>query len=137
MRLCLCLVLFAAAVCAADSLPSHQVLNGKLDLHEGKPPILLTTDHKRVVLEGDETESKVLADMRVNGFDVQVTGHFTAEGHFLIDPAHHHPLLVRQNGHLKLITYWCEVCSIRAYTPGPCACCQKETALDLRDPDQQ
>jgi len=27
------------------------------------------------------------------------------------------------------------VCGIRAYTPGPCVCCQAETELDLRDPD--
>jgi len=135
MRCFLCLGLLVAAAWAADSLPSHQTLNGKLDIRQGKPPVLVTTDRKRIVLEGDDTESEVLADARVNGFEVQVTGHFTPEGHFLIDPAHHHPLLVRKDGHLKLITYWCDVCSIRAFTPGPCACCQKETALDLRDPD--
>jgi hypothetical protein len=27
------------------------------------------------------------------------------------------------------------VCNIRAYTPGPCVCCQRETTLDLIDPD--
>ena len=46
-----------------------------------------------------------------------------------------HALLVHQNGKLKMITYWCDVCSIRAYAPGPCVCCQKETTLELRDPD--
>lgn len=125
----------ATAGFAADSLPVHQTLQGKLDLHAGKPPILATSDHKRIVLEADETESQVLGDTRVNGFDVQVTGHFTPEGHFQLDAGHHHPILVHQNGHLKLISYWCDVCSIRAFTPGPCACCQKETTLDLIDPD--
>jgi len=43
---------------------------------------------------------------------------------------------VRQDGKLKLVTYWCDICAIRAYTPGPCVCCQRETTLDLRDPDQ-
>jgi hypothetical protein len=38
---------------------------------------------------------------------------------------------------VKVITYWCDVCSIRTYTPGKCWCCQQETTLDLRDPDQQ
>ena len=135
MRFCLCLAALAVSGFAADSLPVHETLHGKLDLHAGKPPILATADHKRIMLEGDSTESKVLADPRVNGFEVQVTGHFAANGHFVIDPSHHHPLLVEQNGHLKIITYWCDVCSIRSYTPGPCACCQKETALDLRDAD--
>ena len=44
--------------------------------------------------------------------------------------------LAEKDGHVKVITYWCDVCSIRTYTPGPCWCCQKETLLDLRDPDQ-
>ena len=35
-----------------------------------------------------------------------------------------------------MVTYWCEVCAIRSYTPGLCVCCRDETTLDLRDPDQ-
>jgi hypothetical protein len=46
-------------------------------------------------------------------------------------------VLVRQGGRLKYVTYWCEVCSIRSYAPGPCWCCQRETTLDLRDPDEK
>jgi hypothetical protein len=34
-----------------------------------------------------------------------------------------------------MVTYWCEVCAIRTYTPGECMCCQENTELDLRDPD--
>ena len=34
------------------------------------------------------------------------------------------------------IDYWCDVCSIRSYSPGLCWCCQQETTLDLRDPNQ-
>jgi hypothetical protein len=78
----------------------------------------------------------VLADPRLNGFEVQAKGHLDA-GRFVIDPIHTHSLLVNQAGHLKLVTYWCDVCTIRAYTPGPCVCCQKETTLDLIDPDHE
>jgi hypothetical protein len=87
------------------------------------------------VLDGDAPTRKVLHDPRVNGFEVEARGHFTAPDKFLIDPQHTRALLVRDGGKLKMITYWCDVCYIRAYAPGPCVCCQKDTDLDLRDLD--
>jgi hypothetical protein len=137
MRFCLCFVATVAAGLAASTPPGHETLRGQLDLREGQPPVLETASRQKVVLDGDETTRKVLGDLRVNGFEVEVKGHFTSPGNFLIDASHTHPLLVRKDGHLKLITYWCDLCSIRAYTPGPCACCQRETTLDLRDPDEK
>ena len=131
MRYCLLVLVLAAAGLAADSV----TLNGKLAIHGTAPATLETADHKVIVLSGDDTTTKVLGDKRVDGFDVQVKGHFTAPGKFQIDPSYEHSLLVHSEGRLKLITYWCDVCSIRDYTPGPCRCCQKETTLDLRDPD--
>jgi len=112
-------------------------LRGKLIVHAGGPATIETPDHQTVKLEGDDTTTKLLGDSRLSGFEVEARGHFIAPGRFRIDPSHTHSLMVRQDGRLKLITYWCDVCSIRAYTPGPCVCCQKETTLDLRDPDQQ
>ena len=135
MRFCLCLLALAAVGLGADTKPST-TLAGKLQIREGQPPRIQTADHALVVLDGDDTTSKVLADKRLDGFEIQAKGHFTSPGHFLIDPSHQHSLLVRKDGKLKLITYWCDICSIRAYTPGPCVCCQRETTLDLRDPDE-
>jgi hypothetical protein len=135
MRYCLCaLVLSLGALFAA--VPPPEILRGKLTIHEGRPASLETADHKTVLLDGDETTSSVLTDSRLDGFDVQARGHFTSPGHFLIDPSHTHSLLVRKDGHLKLITYFCGLCNIRAYTPGPCVCCQQETTLDLVDEDK-
>jgi hypothetical protein len=133
-RRCL-LALLAGSLFAADSGPGV-TLRGKLSVREGKPATLETPDHKIVALEGDDTTSKLLGDSRLNGFEVEARGRFIAPSRFRIDPSHTHSLMVRQDGRLKLITYWCDVCSIRAYTPGPCVCCQRETTLDLRDPDQ-
>jgi hypothetical protein len=130
MRYCLCILAFAAAA----SLHAGETLNGKLSIHSNAPATLETAGRKPITLEGDETTLKVLGDTRLNGFDIQVKGHFTAPATFLIDPSHERSLLVRQDGKLKLITYWCDVCSIRDYTPGPCRCCQKELTLELRDP---
>lgn len=135
MRFCLCL-LALAAVCFAANPKASTTVDGKLLIREGQPPRIETANHTMVILAGDDTTSKVLTDQRLDGFDVQAKGHFTSPGHFLIDPSYHHSLLVRKDGKLKLITYWCDTCSIRAYTPGPCVCCQRETTLDLRDPDE-
>jgi len=106
MTRCLCLLALASALASAADL-SPETLRGKLILH----------------------------DERVDGFQMEARGHFTAPDRFTIDPQHTRALLVRDHGRLKMITYWCDVCGIRAYTPGPCVCCQKETTLDLRDPD--
>jgi hypothetical protein len=134
MRVILFLAFALTSVYAADPV-SSVTLRGKLTLHEGKPPAVETADHKLIKLDGDESTRKVLGDQRINGFEVEAKGHYTAKGQFLIDPIHTRSMLVRQQGRLKMVTYWCDVCSIRAYTPGPCVCCQKETTLDLRDPD--
>jgi hypothetical protein len=135
MRTCLfVLALAAGTLCAADLHP-NQTLRGKLGIREGKAATLETSDHKIVTLEGDDPTLKVLADTRLNGFEVEAHGRFTAPDRFLVNPSHTHSMLVRKDGKLKLVTYWCDICSIRSYTPGPCVCCQKDTALDLRDPD--
>src|SRR5579883_2617807 len=133
MRYCLCILAFAALAFAQESV----TLEGKLAIHKNAPATVETSDHKTVRLSGDETTTKVLGDSRLNGFQVQAKGHFTAPGQFQVDPSHERSFLVRSEGKLKLITYWCDVCSIRDYTPGPCRCCQKELTLDLREPDDK
>jgi hypothetical protein len=125
-----------AALCLAAD-PATVTIKGKLIVREGKPATLETPDRKLVQLTGDNPTQKVLGDARLNGFEIQAKGHFTSPGQFQLDPIHTHSLLVHHDGHLKMVTYWCDVCSIRAYTPGPCVCCQQETVLDLRDPDKQ
>jgi hypothetical protein len=134
MRCCLCLLALAAFLFAGD--PQSETLRGKLVLAPGKNPAIETSDRKLVMLDGDDSTRKVLADQRLNGYAVEARGHYTAPGHFLIDPFHTRGLVARRDGKIKVITYFCDVCSIRAYTPGPCACCQRETTLELKDPDQ-
>ncbi|MBS1855735.1 MAG: hypothetical protein JST11_10245 [Acidobacteria bacterium] len=134
MRRCLLLVL-AGALAFAASEPKTQTIEGKLTIHPDAPATLETPEHQVITLDGDTPTRKVLHDERISGMDAQATGHFTAPGKFLVDPQYKRALLVRKDGKLKMVTYWCDVCGIRAYTPGPCVCCQKETDLDLRDPD--
>ena len=135
MRVLVLCVLALAGVHAAELKP--ETIRGKLTQREGKPPALETADHKYIDLDGDEPTRGVLNDKRLAGFDLEAKGQFTATGKFLVDPIHTQAMFVHKNGRLKVITYWCDTCSIRTYTPGPCWCCREETTLDLRDPDQQ
>jgi hypothetical protein len=138
MRFCLCLLTVAVtALCAADTATESIKLHGKLELRSGQQATLETADHKRITLDGDEPTTKVMADARVNGFDIEVKGHFTAPARFLIDPMRTHSMLVQKDSGLKMVTYWCDVCSIRTYAPGRCVCCLQETTLDLRDPSEK
>ena len=124
------------AAAALAQTPPPATIRGTLLQRPGKPPAVETADHHIISLDGDEPTKGVLNDKRLAGFDLEAKGHFTASDQFLVDPIHTKAMFVHKDGHVKVITYWCDVCSIRTYTPGPCWCCQKETLLDLRDPDQ-
>jgi hypothetical protein len=137
MRFCLCfLALAAGLIYAAPAKPGNATLSGRLVVTEGKPAVVQTADNKRVVLDGDDSTRQILQDKRLNGFKVEARGRYTSPDHFLIDPIYTHGIMVRKDGHLKLISYYCDTCNIRAWTPGPCVCCQRETRLDLIDPDK-
>ena len=129
-----CLILLAVALgCFAEG-PKQETIRGTLTRHLGKPA-LETASHAFLFLDGDESTQAVLNDKRLAGFDLEAKGHFTAPEHFLVDPIHTRALMVFKDGKAKLITYWCDTCSIRYYKPGICWCCQEETTLDLRDPN--
>jgi hypothetical protein len=138
MKLVRLSVLLLAGCLAASHAegPQQDSVRGILVQRSGQLPAVETTDHRIVFLEGDEPTNRVLKDNRLAGFDLEAKGHFTAADHFTVDPIHTQAMFVHKDGHVKVITYWCDVCSIRTYAPGPCWCCQKETLLDLRDPDQ-
>jgi hypothetical protein len=136
MRVCLCILALAVSIGAAASPPAD-TLRGRLAIAAGRAPALVTAEGKEVKLDGDAETRKILDDPRLDGFEVDAMGHFTAPGSFLIDPIHTRAIMVRRDGKLKLITYYCDLCNIRAWVPGPCACCQRETTLELRDPGEK
>lgn len=115
--------------------PPPASVRGKLVQQPGRPAAVETAGGKRIVLEGDEPTRGVLNDKRLAGFDLEAKGHFIDPGRFQVDPIHTRAMFVFKDGRARLITYWCDTCSIRTYTPGLCWCCQEETTLDLRDPE--
>jgi hypothetical protein len=118
---------FAALVPAlqAASVPGLSI-RGKL-----VPGGLELPNHKLIALNGDDATMGVLHDKRLAGSDLEAIGHFVSPDHFEVDPIHLKALFVHKDGKKFQITYWCDVCYIRTYTPGPCWCCQKYTDLDL------
>jgi len=90
--------------------------------HPGNPGGGRDGRHRHITLEGDESTSKVLADQRLNGFEVEAGGRFTAPEHFLIDPFHTRGLLARKDGKLKLITLLLRRLRHSQQLPGPCVC---------------
>jgi hypothetical protein len=92
----------------------------------------METGGKRVKLSGDEPTLGVLRDPRVIGLELEVLGETRGAEAFAIGPIHKKALYAIKNGERLFVTYWCDICSIRTYTPGQCWCCQEQTELDLR-----
>ena len=127
-RFAFVLALSSYALRAAESSLG---LRGKLKA--GQPAALLTDHAKSILLSGDDATKGVLGDKRLDGTDFEVLGHFTDPSHFDIDKIHTRSLFVHKGDKRLMVTYWCDVCYIRTYTPGICWCCQKYTDLDLRE----
>ena len=125
------LVLLPAAAVAVENSAAR--FRGQL---ESAPRLALKqSDGKRIYLRGDEDTVGVLKDARLAGADFEVVGRLEGDT-VTIEPIHTAALFAYKEGKRLRVTYWCDVCAIRTYTPGICWCCRDETALDLRDPDK-
>lgn len=109
-------------------------LRGKLSKGPDGKPALQIGNGTFVAVTGDEDTTGVLNDERLAGMDFEAIGKYSAPGQFSINPIHTHALYVYKEGKRLMVTYWCDVCAIRTYTPGLCWCCRENTAVDLRDP---
>ena len=117
----------------AQDPAKHITLRGKLV----SGAALEVADGKTIQLEGDRPTEGVIKDKRLFGKEFELIGDFAAPDRFRILPIHLKAMFVHQNGKKLFVTYWCDVCSIRTYTPGTCWCCQEETQLDLRERYEQ
>ncbi len=105
-------------------------LRGKLI--EGRK---MQVGNRVVELESDGSVTQVLEDERLIGGELEVQGEAAGEEKFKVDPIHTSPLYVYRGGQRLGVSYWCEICYIRTYTPGKCVCCQEYTKLDPKDPN--
>jgi hypothetical protein len=127
------LSLLSALVWAQES--AQRLVRGRLRQGKEGATGVLDSGGKTIVLSGDEPTIGVLQDPRLNGADFEAGGKFAEPGRFEIDPIHTRSLFVHQDGKRLMVTYWCDICYIRTFTPGVCQCCQDWTRLDLREPD--
>jgi len=127
-------ILFAAwaSPFCFGQLKAESVLSGRLV--QGGKTALLTLEGKTIGVAGDEPTDKILHDARLNGRVFEAKGRWSGAGAFTIDPIETRSLVVLEGAKRSRVTYYCDVCSIRTYSPGPCMCCQAETRLDLIDP---
>jgi hypothetical protein len=127
------LLFLALSVLCFSAEPASSSLRGKLIQESGKPPAIETPDHKRVTLSGDEPTMKMLQDERLKNSDFEALGHYTATDQFAVDHIHTRSLFIHKDGKRLMVSYWCDVCYIRTYSPGKCWCCQKYTDLDPQE----
>jgi hypothetical protein len=125
---------FAAAARAANGkLPEgNDVVRGRFET----PGVLTTPQGKKITLTGDDPTKLVLNDKRLNGMDVEVVGVRQGDG-FSINPIHLRGVWVYRGGERLMVTYWCDICYIRTYSPGECWCCQEDTRFDPKDPNSK
>jgi hypothetical protein len=123
-------------ISAALLRAAENVVRGKLTRAPNGEPALRFPDGKLVLLNGDEDTVGVLKDQRLANSDFEVVGESSPAGKFEINPIHKRALFAYKDGKRLMVTYWCDVCAIRTYTPGICWCCRQETALDLIEPDK-
>ncbi|MGQ9918928.1 MAG: hypothetical protein ACUVS7_16090, partial [Bryobacteraceae bacterium] len=109
-------------------------VRGRLERGGSCRPAIRTEDGRVVALEADEASEAVLRDPRLKDEEFEVLGRYRTPDLFLVDPIHEKALFVMRGGKRLAVTYWCDVCSIRAWRPGRCQCCQEEMRVDLRDP---
>lgn len=98
---------------------------------------IVDSQGRRTKLTGDDPTKLVLNDARLNGMDLEALGSRSGEGSFAVGPIHERNLWVHRKGERLMVTYWCDICYIRTYSPGQCWCCQEETKLDLKDPNSK
>jgi hypothetical protein len=122
-----------ASARAADQRPGAR---GSLTVTARGKPALRTAAGKLIPLAtADQETLDVLADPRLAGTDFEVAGHPGPGGAFTVDPIYKRALFVHKDGKKLLVTYWCDICYIRSYSPGNCRCCQNPTRPDFVDPE--
>jgi len=87
---------------------------------------ILDKDSKLYKFDPMIASTAIFADARVRARELQVTARINAKSQLELIKVQS----IRE-GILCDIYYFCEICNIRAYAPGPCPCCRNE--LEFRE----
>jgi hypothetical protein len=87
---------------------------------------LVDADGKRYKFLPSDSSTAMFVDSRVRQRELQITARLLSEDRLEI-------VTVQsiRDGKLYDIYYYCELCNITAYAPGPCVCCRQE--LEFRE----
>ncbi len=85
---------------------------------------LQTSGNKLYSFLSTDSMAEMFEDPAVRGLVLQITGNPAGDNRLEIIK-----VLSVHDGKLFDIFYFCDVCNITAYAPGPCACCRKELEL--------
>lgn len=108
-------LLFAFAV----SVSAQEKVTGVLAL-QSNAPVLKVKDKTYHLVTSDDEIQATLADKRISGKTLQVEGKWKTPDTFDVQR-----FFSVHDGKLFKLTYYCDVCNITTYKPGPCMCCQK------------
>jgi hypothetical protein len=88
-----------------------------------EPPQLgfIAESGKRYTFWPKDSTGLMLADQRVNKYQLQLTARLHPK-----DQLENIRILAVREGRLYDLFYFCDVCNITAYAPGPCPCCYQE-----------
>jgi hypothetical protein len=130
-RRVLLLLPLGGLLCRGDQASAAATLRGKL-LQDVNSARLRLEDGREISLRGDKHVSAILLDERLKDATLEVAGDLAGD-ELMVGPIHTRSLFVLKDGKKQTVSYWCDVCAIRTYSPGVCMCCQEDTELQLRD----
>ena len=83
--------------------------------------VFRSEDGRRFFLSDKDPRKAIFEDGRVRNELLRITVRQDEEGRLALLLVH-----TLKNGRIYLPHYFCQVCNITAYAPGPCWCCQAE-----------
>ncbi len=108
-------------------------LQGRLVVEPGKSPVLESGGKPVPLTSVRRSVRETLQDSRISGKELRVIGRSKPDGSFEVDEFY----VVRPDGALYRLVYFCDVCNITRFGPGKCECCQQPTIpteIPLTDP---
>jgi hypothetical protein len=97
-----------------------------LDPQQGKPFAFKAENGRLYRFLADDVMTDIFADERVRDRHLQITGQLHKEDRLELTKVQS-----LRGGKLYDLYYFCDVCNITTYAPGPCPCCRKE--LEFRE----
>ncbi len=115
----LAVFLVIAGLAAAQAAKLDSAITGVLE-NTGGQAVLKAGGKAYRLATDDQEDAATLADERWAGHTLRVEGRETTPGTLQVER-----FFGLRDGKLYRLAYYCEICNITQYRPGPCMCCQQ------------